>query len=54
MVKEADAGAARQAFQMVVAALPATDETAVKARRWLDRMDGKAAGEDDAPPSGLR
>ena len=54
MVKEADAGAARQAFQMVVAALPATDETAVKARRWLDRMDGKAAGEDEAPPAGLR
>jgi hypothetical protein len=45
VAKDSDPDAARRAFRLVVAALPATDETAVKARRWLDRLDGKA-GED--------
>jgi hypothetical protein len=40
--KDADAASAREAFQLVVAALPAADPTAQKAKRWLERLDGKA------------
>ena len=46
VAKDSDPDAARRAFRLVVAALPATDETAIKARRWLDRLDGKAGAED--------
>jgi hypothetical protein len=54
MAKDGDGDAARQAFRLVVAALPATDDTALKARRWLDRLEGKAAGEEEPPPAGPR
>ena len=54
VAKDGDAEAARQAFRLVVAALPGTDETALKARRWLDRLDGKAAREEEPPPAGSR
>jgi hypothetical protein len=43
IAKDADAASAREAFQVVAAALPAGDPTAQKARRWLERLDGKAA-----------
>jgi len=51
MAKDGDADAARQAFRLVVAALPATDDTALKARRWLDRLDGKPAGALEEEPA---
>jgi FHA domain len=54
MAKDGDADAARQAFRLVLAALPATDDTALKARRWLDRLEGRAAGEEEPPPAGPR
>jgi hypothetical protein len=54
MAKDGDGDAARQAFRLVVAALPATDDTALKARRWLDRLEGRAAGEEEPPPAGPR
>jgi len=44
--KDSDPAAAREQFRWVVAALPASDETALKARRWLDRLDGRAPAED--------
>jgi len=50
VAKDTDPEAARRAFRLVLAALPATDETAMKARRWLDRLDGKAGAEDPSPP----
>jgi len=34
----------------VVASLGPRDETAVKARRWLDRLEGKALGEEEPAP----
>jgi hypothetical protein len=43
IAKDADAASAREAFQVVAAALPEGDPTAQKARRWLERLDGKAA-----------
>jgi len=46
VAKDTDAEAARRAFRLVAEALPPADETAQKARRWLDRLDGKTAGED--------
>jgi predicted component of type VI protein secretion system len=46
VAKDGDPAAATDAFRWVVAALPASDATAVKARRWLDRLEGKAARED--------
>ena len=46
VAKDRDPDAARRAFRLAVAVLPATDETAMKARRWLDRLDGKAGAED--------
>jgi pSer/pThr/pTyr-binding forkhead associated (FHA) protein len=46
VAKDGDPAAATEAFRWVVAALPASDATAVKARRWLDRLEGKAARED--------
>ncbi len=46
VAKDTDPDAARRAFRLVVAVLPETDETAMKARRWLDRLDGKAGADD--------
>ena len=45
--KDNDAQAARRAFKIVGETLPSTDETAVKARRWLDKLDGKAPPRED-------
>jgi tetratricopeptide (TPR) repeat protein len=50
VAKDGDPDAARRALRLVVAALPATDETAIKARRWLDRLDGNAGAEDRSAP----
>jgi tetratricopeptide (TPR) repeat protein len=50
VAKDTDPDSARRRFRLVVAALPANDETAIKARRWLDRLDGKAGAEDPPPP----
>ena len=44
--KDGDPENARKAFKLVVDALPGTDETAQKAKRWLDKLDGKAAPEE--------
>jgi len=44
--KDSDAEAASEAFRFVLAVLPAGDDLARKARRWLDRLDGTAAGEE--------
>jgi pSer/pThr/pTyr-binding forkhead associated (FHA) protein len=46
VAKDIDEAAAREEFQTVVAALPASDATAQKARRWLERFDGEPARED--------
>jgi hypothetical protein len=46
VAKDIDEDAAREAFRSVVELLPANDPTARKARRWLDRLDGKAGEED--------
>ena len=46
VAKDNDAETARHAFKLVTETLPATDETAQKARRWLDKIDGKAPKED--------
>jgi len=47
VAKDSDPEAARRAFRLVVAVLAATDETAIKARRWLDRLEGKPPGEEE-------
>ena len=39
--KDDDVATARSAFRLVLATLPASEATAVKARRWLDKLDGK-------------
>ena len=44
--KDNDPQAARRAFGIVQETLPAADETAQKAKRWLDKLDGKAPRED--------
>lgn len=46
MTKDEDPDAARSAFQLVAAALAASDETAQKAKRWLDKLAGKSAKEE--------
>ncbi len=43
--KESDPDAAKKAFKLVVQALPASDELQQKAKRWLDKLEGKAAPE---------
>jgi predicted component of type VI protein secretion system len=43
MVKDDDPDAARSGFRLVIEALPASDETAVKAMRWLRKLDAKGA-----------
>ena len=44
--KDNDAEAARRAFRLVIDTLPSNDETALKAKKWLDKLDGKAAKEE--------
>jgi len=41
--KESDPEAAKKAFKVVVQALPASDELQQKAKRWLDKLEGKGA-----------
>jgi hypothetical protein len=43
VVREADVEEARKAFRLVIEALPAGDEVAQKAKRWLDKLEPKAA-----------
>ncbi|MBS2024821.1 MAG: FHA domain-containing protein, partial [Deltaproteobacteria bacterium] len=44
--KESDPENAKKAFKLVVDSLPGQDETAQKARRWLDKLEGKTAPEE--------
>ena len=46
VAKDNDSETARHAFKLVTETLPATDETAQKAKRWLDKIDGKGPKED--------
>ena len=46
VAKDIDEVVAREAFRTALAVLPPSDMTARKARRWLERLDGKAGGED--------
>jgi tetratricopeptide (TPR) repeat protein len=46
VAKDNDPDSARQAFKLVTQILPAADETAQKARRWLDKLEGRASRED--------
>ena len=46
VVKDQEPEAARKAFKLVIETLPASDETAQKSRRWLDKLDGKV-GKDE-------
>ena len=39
--KDSDPDAAKKAFKLVVQALPASDELQQKAKRWLDKLEGK-------------
>jgi hypothetical protein len=43
VAREREPAEARRCFGLVVQALPAADETAQKAKRWLDKVEGKAA-----------
>jgi tetratricopeptide (TPR) repeat protein len=43
VARETEPAEARRCFSLVVQALPASDETAQKAKRWLDKLEGKAA-----------
>jgi tetratricopeptide (TPR) repeat protein len=49
VAKDTDPEAARRGFRLTVEVLPATDATAIKARRWLDRLEGRP-GEDRSAP----
>src|SRR5438067_642842 len=42
VAKDIDEEVAREAFRAVLALVPASDSTAQKARRWLERLEGKA------------
>ena len=46
VAKDEDAEAARKAFKLVVETLPPSDETAQKAKRWLDKLDGKVSNQE--------
>jgi len=46
VAKDEDAESARKAFRLVIETLPASDETAQKAKRWLDKLDGKVAKDE--------
>ena len=43
MAKETEPAEARRCLTLVVQALPPSDETAEKAKRWLDKLEAKAA-----------
>ena len=43
VAKDDDAETARKAFKLVIATLPPSDETAQKAKHWLDKLDGKVS-----------
>jgi hypothetical protein len=43
VARDQDPEQARRAFRVVANVLPAADETAQKARRWLEKLDGKVA-----------
>ncbi|MGZ6142350.1 MAG: hypothetical protein ACXWLM_03375, partial [Myxococcales bacterium] len=45
VAKDEDAESARKAFKLVIETLPPSDETAQKAKRWLDKLDGKVTSE---------
>jgi hypothetical protein len=46
VAKDGEPQAARRDFEVVRGTLPESDETAQKAKRWLDRLDGKAPKEN--------
>src|SRR5207253_6324370 len=46
VAKEGDAESAKQAFRLVEGILPPEDETAQKARRWLEKLDGTVPKDD--------
>jgi hypothetical protein len=46
VAKDSDAESARKNFKVVIDTLPQTDETAQKAKRWLDKLDGKVAKDE--------
>lgn len=46
VAKDEDVEEARKAFKLVIATLPPADETAQKAKRWLDKLDGKVAKDE--------
>jgi hypothetical protein len=46
VAKDSDADSARHSFKIVTETLPASEETAQKAKRWLDKLDGKGPRED--------
>ena len=46
VAKDEDVEAARRAFKLVIATLPASDETAQKAKHWLDKLDGKVSKDE--------
>jgi hypothetical protein len=46
VAKDTDAPTARQMFQLVTEILPGGDATSEKARRWLEKLDGKPQRED--------
>ncbi|HEY6911289.1 MAG TPA: FHA domain-containing protein [Myxococcales bacterium] len=43
VARETEPAEARRCLGLVAQALPASDETAQKAKRWLDKLEGKAA-----------
>ena len=47
VAKDNDAEAARIGFKLVVDILPAGDATADKAKRWLEKLDGKGPKDED-------
>jgi hypothetical protein len=46
VVKDTDSPAAREGFKLVVDILPAGDATSEKAKRWLEKIDGKPGREE--------
>jgi hypothetical protein len=46
VAKDGEPQAARRDFEVVRGTLPESDETAQKAKRWLERLDGKAPKEN--------
>jgi tetratricopeptide (TPR) repeat protein len=46
VAKDEDVEVARTLFKLVIETLPASDETARKARRWVDKLDGKVSRDE--------